>query len=263
MKSKKDFRSVDRHISYSITKLCLIFSGFLLYLPVTHAGSYKYEFSGVFGECDLLCEEAGFKALENTNFSGEVLLPSSVRNPSTAEHFITDIPAKSTRSLYTFPLEKAYIKFDTEVAQFNFDGSVPPTIMINDCVEPGDSCTNNENLVWVYARNESNFFAFYMYGFSFPVLPISSITPPYSPIPLKIPGKEQMQTAAMYASADIETLDNRASIAPSWLNYPEPPLQVTFTYLPDTESIPVMPLSALGILIIVIYGIYFVEQSRA
>ena len=241
--------------------LCVVV--FIL-LPVAEAhpqpDTIVIEFSGVFDNCppgsdSPICPPPELAVLLQTEFSGEVRIPVSENEAVSTNIFIANWPSYSERGIYQFALSDASFHLDTASDQFDLDGTVPPTIQIDDCLE-GDSCERKHDSLRVQVEVDG-----YVYDFV-----ICCAFVPGELNGVGIPDAAWISAAMSYGRLSISSNDYFGFVSPE-LTFPTPwvtSVSVIASETPALMSVAVMPMSFSAILcgITVCFGVVRLQRLR-
>lgn len=202
------------------------------------AATITIEFSGTFSAYDCFgCQPNDLESLLGTAFSGSVSFPDSaaeatsvsIADPSPTGS--NDDFAQSVRATYGFAPGRARLHVDTVLDAFDFDGTVEPTVLVQNC--SGLLCPAKDDFLWVIAETPSLFAALYIGGGG-----------QFEDV--EIPSLALLQSLSSLIYFDIETPDNLAFVSVA-TDFPSP-LQVTITSDRATVPLPgALPLFGFGL----------------
>ncbi|MGE0860009.1 MAG: hypothetical protein AB7I01_02155 [Gammaproteobacteria bacterium] len=203
------------------------------------AGTITIDFSGTFALYHCLgCQPNALESLLGTSFSGSVSFPDSaaeatsvsVADPSPTGS--NDDFAHSVRAAYSFAPGSARLRVDTVLDAFDFDGTVLPTVLVQNCT--GFGCPAKDDFLWVLAETPSLMAALYIGGGG-----------QFEDV--EMPSFALLESLSSLIYFDIETPDNLAVVSVA-TDFPSP-LQVTLTSDATTVPLPgALPLFGAGLL---------------
>lgn len=205
------------------------------------AGTLTIDFSGTFALYNCLgCQPNELESLLGTSFTGSVSFPDSaseatavsVADPSPTGN--NDDFAHSVRAAYQFAPGRAHLRVDTALDAFDFDGTVLPTVLVQNCT--GFGCPAKDDFLWVIAQTPSLVAALYIGGGG-----------QFEDV--EIPSLALLESLSSLIYFDIETPDNLGFVSVA-TDFPSP-LQVTITGDSTTVPLPgALPLLGLGLVAI-------------
>ena len=191
------------------------------------------EFSGVFDNCppggnSVDCPAPDLAVLLQTEFRGEIRIPVTEDEAVSSDVFFADWPSYSERGIYQFALSDASFQLETAYDRFDLDGTVPPTILINDCLE-GISCPRKDDWLRIWVETDE-----YLYE-----VVVCCALVPGELDGVGIPDVSWIDAATTYGTMSITSLDFTSFVSPK-LVFPSP--WVTSVYVVSSDSLELTPI---------------------